>query len=162
MNKLVLKSAICAIFLVITTMTSAQNFYSYNDIVSGNALKNGNIGFDMERARSLVKDLHPKLYLKNGNVLQSSSPNSYYAEIDVASLSSLSSNTNANNFEIIRINVKSTNNFSVDLSQLRQSYTGLTFVYVVCDFQCDLNYIRQFFVNDDPNIMIIYSISVPI
>lgn len=162
MNKLVLKSAICVIFLVITTMASAQNFYSYSDIISGNTLKNGNNGFNIERARSLVKDLHPKLYLKNGNELQSSSTSNYYADIDVASLPTLSNHANANNLEIIRINVKSTNNFSVDLSQLRQFYSGLTYVYVVCDFQCDLNYIRQFFVNDDPNIMIIYSISVPI
>ncbi|WP_313808254.1 hypothetical protein [Flavobacterium sp.] len=161
MNKVLLKSAICAFLLFLVGNVSAQNFYSYEQIIQGSSVRSAN-NFDLVRVKKLITELHPKLYLVNNNVLNTSVTNSYFADIDVASLGMLQNQQNNAGFEIIKINVKNSDNFNIDLSQLRQTYTGLKYVYVSCNFVCDINYIINFFSNNDPEILIIYSASNPI
>lgn len=161
MNKVLLKSVICVFFLFLTGNAFTQTFYSYEQLIqdySGRTSDN----FDLVRAKKLVSELHPKLYLVNNSMLSTSVANSYYADVDVASLATLDNQQNVSGFEIIKINVKNTDQFSIDLSQLRQTYTGLKFVYVVCDFRCNVSHVQSFFVNNDPDILIIYAISIPI
>jgi len=160
MNKVLLKSAFCALFYLLATNVIAQTFYSYEEIVASNSLRTNN-NFDFIRAKKLVSELHPKLYLINNSALNTSAPNSYYADVDVSSLQMLETHRDANRLEIIKINVKNSDRFSLDLAQIGRSYPGLKYVYVVCDFQCDINYIRNFFRNNNPSILIIYAISIP-
>lgn len=161
MNKSILKTVFTIICLFTVLLSHSQSFFSFEQITGGNQLRQSN-NFDFSRAKSLVTELHPKLYLKRDYERNTSLSNTYYAETDVATYPQLSNRLEASTLEIITIKVKNTDNFNIDIASLSQHFRSLKYVHIVCEFRCDLNYIRRFFSNDDPNILIIYSISSPI
>jgi hypothetical protein len=160
MNKLILKTVIAFICFFTSAISYSQSFYSIDQIENQSNLRQTN-NFDFLRAKSLVTELHQKLYLKSDYEMNNSESATYYAETDVISYSQLARRQEAPTLEIITIKIKKTDNLNIDLASLKQDFRSLKYVHVICEFECDLNYIRRFFSNDDSSILIIYSISNP-
>ncbi len=139
---------------------NSQNIVSLQNIENeSNSLRSSNSS-DYLRVIDLIRNLHPKTYIVNGQVI-SNTHNSYSCEIDINSYTSLLNRSDLSNLEILTVKVHQNDYPNINSNALKTKFSNLKFIYAIYDFETDLQRVTQSFpvVNDD--ILIIYSISLP-
>lgn len=161
MNALKQKAAALFLLLLLAGTVHSQTFISYQDLMTkGYEGKQTGSEFNYGRARSLLKDLHPKLYILNGKVKDLTQGNCYYAEVDAYSFSQFLAREDTRPLEILTLKLSANDPLRIDTTAL-EKFKSLKYIYVICDFKCNPDYIKSLFLNNRNGYLIIYSIAIP-
>lgn len=162
MNALKQKAAALFLLFLVTETMHSQTFMSYQDLMTKNGYERKKDGsaFDYDRVRSLLKDLHPKLYLLNGKEKDLTQGYCYYAEVDAGSLGQFLARENTGSLEILTLKLSAGDASRLNTAPL-EKFKSLKYIYVICDFKCNPDYIKSLFLNSRTDYLIIYSIAIP-
>jgi len=162
MNALKQKAAVLFLLFLLAEMVHSQTFISYQDLMTNNGYESKKDGsaFDFDHVKSLLKELHPKLYILNGKEKNLTQGYMYYAEVDAASFRQLLAMDNTGSLEMLTLKLSANDAARIDTTAF-EKFKNLKYIYVICDFKCNPDYIKGLFLNNRHDYLIIYSISIP-
>ncbi|THF53077.1 hypothetical protein E6C50_02410 [Flavobacterium supellecticarium] len=162
MNALKQKAAVLFLLFLLAETVHSQTFISYQDLMTNNGYgsKKEGSAFDYDHVKSLLKELHPKLYILNGKEKNLTQGNLYYAEVDATSFRQLLAMDNIGSLEMLTLKLSANDAARIDPTAL-EKFKNLKYIYIICDFKCNPDYIKSLFLNNRHDYLIIYSISIP-
>lgn len=112
--------------------------------------------------KSLIKDLHPSIYVNNGSVNTYGKP-AKVLFVDTQSISKIRElNLDLNQVELVtvKINKKEDLSFPVDLS-IFSNYPTIKVIYLTVNFDCTVDMLNNLIKNNKTDYTILYSVEKP-
>ncbi len=145
-------------FFIFSTNIFSQNIVSFSYLL--NKKSSSNL-YDYSRANDLITNLHPKVYLINGEEKSTSKSSVYFCETDVKSYNSIFDRANLSSIEIITIKITKNDQPNFDLKLLKSKFSKLKFVYLIYEYPTNESAILKQISNNDNQLLAIYNISIP-
>jgi CRISPR/Cas system endoribonuclease Cas6 (RAMP superfamily) len=149
---------ITSFFLFFGSSIYAQNLVSYDELRSLNVSSKNEM---YHNAYTLITELQPKVYIRNGIEKNSFQKTVTSCEVDMFSYKLIFDKDYLSQIEILTIKIHKNDIQKLDLQYLTSKFNQLKYVYLIIDYATDKNNIVNYLGNIPNHLLVVYNVSIP-